>query len=115
MRAAKASRRYDPCAPRTNFAQRSASRSEVASPIQLLAPVMATTLSSIHDEFCIVVSLLLVFFSQSFAKAMRRSRCGQAEESIPWLERKAARSVGKFAPRNALVARIQPGLSATRN
>jgi len=58
MRAARASRRSDPRAPGTTFAPRSASSSAVASPIPLLAPVIATTLPWIPDEVCIFVSLL---------------------------------------------------------
>ena len=45
----QASRRSNPRAPSTTFAPRSASRSAVASPIPLLAPVIATTLPSIPD------------------------------------------------------------------
>ena len=47
MRAASASRRSGRRAPSTTFAPRSASSSAVASPMPLLAPVMATTLPSI--------------------------------------------------------------------
>src|SRR6476469_6828393 len=49
MRVARASRRSRPRAPSTTFASRSASRSAVASPIPLLAPVITTTLSLIPD------------------------------------------------------------------
>jgi len=49
MRAARAARRSDPRAPRTTFAPRSASRSAVASPMPLLAPVITTTLPSVPD------------------------------------------------------------------
>jgi hypothetical protein len=49
MRAASASRRSDRRAPRTTFAPRAASKSAVASPMPLLAPVITTTLSLIPD------------------------------------------------------------------
>lgn len=47
IRSATAVRRSDRRAPSTTFAPRSASRSAVASPIPLLAPVIATTLPSV--------------------------------------------------------------------
>src|SRR5437867_9274113 len=49
MRSASDFRRPEPRAPSTSFAPRSASKSAVASPIPLLAPVIATTLSLILD------------------------------------------------------------------
>src|SRR4029079_17000653 len=49
MRLVGASRRSDPRAPSTTFAPRSASSSAVASPIPLLAPVIATILSFVPD------------------------------------------------------------------
>src|SRR6266850_374032 len=49
MRLARASRRSNPRAPSTTFAPRSVSKSAVASPIPLLAPVITITLPSIPD------------------------------------------------------------------
>src|SRR6266699_1646467 len=65
MRRARASRRSDPRAPSTIFVPRSASRSAVASPIPLLAPVIATTFPSVPD----------ISFSFPFTDLRKRYAC----------------------------------------
>ncbi|AUS24727.1 hypothetical protein C1A50_0536 [Paenibacillus polymyxa] len=62
MRAARASRRSGRRAPSTTFAPCSASKSVVASPIPLLAPVITTTLSLIPDK----VVFWIILIAESF-------------------------------------------------
>src|SRR3989442_1311084 len=100
MRSARNLRRSDPRAPSTTFALRSARSSAVASPIPLLAPVIAITLPSIPD-----ITFLLVQFphsgrrlhrtdetlnTQAFALERRTSRAARQQVRILRIDRISA-------------------------
>src|SRR6266404_7422308 len=86
MRRARASRRSDPRAPSTTFAPRSASRSAVASPIPLLAPVITTTLPSI------LFSMVLYYLTRTRSATQHfENKCAHVSSGcnkvLGWLHR----------------------------